>query len=34
MDDGRISMMGTHSELMENSEYYKNLVNTDKGMLL
>ncbi|WP_323736683.1 ABC transporter ATP-binding protein [Methanosphaera sp. ISO3-F5] len=34
LDDGKISTIGTHSELIENSEYYKNLVNTDKGMLL
>ena len=34
LDDGRISTIGTHSELMENSEYYRDLVNTDKGMLL
>ena len=34
LDDGKISTIGTHSELMENSEYYKSLVNTDKGMIL
>jgi len=34
LDDGKISTIGTHSELMENSEYYKKLVNTDKGMIL
>ena len=34
LDDGKISTIGTHSELIENSEYYKNLVNTDKGMIL
>ncbi|WP_323736685.1 ABC transporter ATP-binding protein [Methanosphaera sp. ISO3-F5] len=34
LDDGKISTIGTHSELIENSEYYKNLVNNDKGMLL
>lgn len=34
LDDGKISMIGTHSELMENSKYYKNLVNTDNGMIL
>lgn len=34
LEDGKISTIGTHSELMENSEYYKNLVNTDKGMIL
>ena len=34
LDDGKISTIGTHSELIENSEYYKNLVNTDKGMVL
>ena len=33
LDNGRINMIGTHSELMENSEYYKDLV-TDEGMLL
>ena len=34
LEDGKISTIGTHSELIENSEYYKNLVNTDKGMIL
>ncbi len=34
VDDGKISTIGTHSELIENSEYYKNLVNTDRGMVL
>ena len=34
LDDGKISTIGTHSELIENSEYYKNLVDTDKGMIL
>ena len=34
LDDGKISTIGTHSELIENSEYYNNLVNTDKGMIL
>lgn len=34
LEDGKISSIGTHSELIENSEYYKNLVNTDKGMIL
>ena len=34
LDDGKISTIGTHSELMENSEYYKNLVNTSEGMIL
>ena len=34
LDDGKISTIGTHSELIENSEYYKNLINTDKGMIL
>lgn len=34
LDDGEISTIGTHSELMENSEYYKNLVNREEGMIL
>lgn len=34
LDNGKISKIGTHSELIENSEYYKNLVTTDKGMIL
>ena len=34
LDNGKISTIGTHSELIENSEYYKNLVNTDEGMIL
>ena len=33
LDDGKICTIGTHRELIENSEYYKNLVNTD-GMIL
>ena len=34
LDDGKISTIGTHNELIENSEYYKNLVNRDEGMIL
>jgi len=34
LDEGNISMIGTHSELMDTSEYYKNLVNTGEEMLL
>lgn len=34
LEDGKICTIGTHSELMKNSEYYKNLVNTDEGMIL
>ena len=34
LDDGKISTIGTHLELIENSEYYKNLVDTAKGMVL
>ena len=33
LDDGKISTIGTHQELIENSEYYKNLVKSD-GMIL
>ncbi len=34
LDDGKISTIGTHLELIENSEYYKNLVDTAKGRVL
>lgn len=34
LDDGKISTIGTHSELIANSEYYNNLVNTEEGMVL
>ncbi|RAP51597.1 MAG: hypothetical protein BZ137_09845, partial [Methanosphaera sp. rholeuAM130] len=33
LDDGKINTIDTHLELMENSEYYKNLVS-DKEMVL
>ena len=34
LDDGKIITTGTHMELMENSEYYKNLVNPAEGVVL
>ena len=34
LDEGKIITTGTHQELMENSEYYKNLVNPVEGVIL